>query len=36
MIAWNADGRITEFTVMIRPLKALNAVVARMAAALAA
>jgi len=36
MITWGADGRITEFTVMIRPLKALNAVIARMAAALSA
>jgi len=36
MIAWDAHGHITEFTVMIRPLKALNAVVARMAAALTA
>lgn len=34
MITWGDDGRITEFTVMVRPLKALNAVIARMAAAL--
>ena len=24
MITWGADGRITEFKVMIRPLKAIN------------
>ncbi|WP_434388520.1 nuclear transport factor 2 family protein [Melittangium boletus] len=36
MITWDGTGRITEFTVMLRPLKALNAVVARMAAALTA
>lgn len=35
MIDWNAEGRITRFTVMVRPLKGLNAVVAQMAAALA-
>ncbi|GAB2875771.1 nuclear transport factor 2 family protein [Nocardioides pacificus] len=29
-ITWNADGLIQEFTVMIRPLKALHAVVAKM------
>ena len=34
LIAWGDDGRITEFTVMVRPLKALNAVIARMGAAL--
>lgn len=34
LIAWGEDGRIIEFTVMIRPLKALHAVIARMAAAL--
>ena len=26
MITWDADGRITEFKVMIRPLKAINLV----------
>lgn len=26
MIRWNADGKITEFKVMIRPLKAVNIV----------
>lgn len=31
MITWDSDGMITEFTVMIRPLKALNAVIAKMA-----
>src|SRR4051812_17808363 len=35
LISWDDDGRITEFTVMIRPLKALNAVVGRMAEELA-
>ncbi len=35
MIDWDAEGRITRFTVMVRPLKGLNAVVAQMAAALA-
>ncbi|SFP61380.1 nuclear transport factor 2 family protein [Sphingomonas rubra] len=35
MIDWDEDGRIAAFTVMVRPLKALNAVVAHMAAALA-
>lgn len=35
MIAWDEGGRITDFTVMVRPLKALHAVVEHMAAALA-
>ena len=35
MIGWDEDGRITEFTVMVRPMKALHAVVAAMGAALA-
>jgi hypothetical protein len=35
LITWDDDGQITDFTVMIRPLKALNAVVARMAEELA-
>lgn len=35
MIGWDEAGRITSFTVMVRPLKALNTVVAHMAAALA-
>lgn len=26
MITWNADGKITEFKVMVRPLKAMNKV----------
>ena len=34
MIWWNEDGQITRFKVMVRPLKALNALVARMAAEL--
>ena len=36
LIAGGEDGRIVEFTVMVRPLKALNAVIGRMAAALGA
>ena len=35
MIDWDEDGRITRFKVMLRPLKALNAVVSAMGAALA-
>ena len=35
MIEWDEHGRITRFKVMIRPMKALNAVVAAMGAALA-
>ena len=31
MIWWNEAGQITRFKVMVRPLKALNALVARMA-----
>lgn len=34
MIWWDESGKITRFKVMIRPLRALNAVVARMAAEL--
>lgn len=34
MIWWNEAGQITRFKVMVRPLKALNALVARMAAEL--
>ncbi|MGY4396240.1 ketosteroid isomerase-like protein [Sphingomonas sp. UYAg733] len=34
MIAWNEAGLITEFKVMIRPLKALNTVIPLMAAVL--
>ncbi len=34
MIAWNAAGLITSFTVMMRPMKGLQAVVPRMAAVL--
>lgn len=36
MIRWNAEGRVVEFRVMIRPLKALNAVIPRMAEKLGA
>jgi len=35
MIWWDESGQITRFKVMVRPLKALNALVARMAAELA-
>ncbi len=35
IIAWDADGLITGFKVMIRPIKAFDAVVPRMAAILA-
>jgi ketosteroid isomerase-like protein len=34
MIWWNESGRIIGFKVMVRPFKALNAVIARMAAEL--
>ncbi|QIK74239.1 nuclear transport factor 2 family protein [Nocardioides piscis] len=34
MITWDADGQIVDFTVMIRPLKALNTVVEHMGAEL--
>jgi hypothetical protein len=34
LIRWNQDGRISDFKVMIRPLKAIQAVQERMAAAL--
>jgi len=30
MITWNDDGEIVSFTVMVRPFKALNAVIAAM------
>lgn len=35
MIEWNADGQIVDFKVMVRPLKAINAVHAAMGAMLA-
>jgi hypothetical protein len=35
MIAWNSDGLISHFKVMIRPLKAIELVRQRMAAQLA-
>ncbi|PPJ25825.1 polyketide cyclase [Nocardia nova] len=35
IIRWDADGRLTEFTVMIRPFKALQAVVDAMGTQLA-
>ena len=35
MMTWSAQGRITEFKVMLRPLKAVQLVHARMAALLA-
>lgn len=31
IIRWNDDGRITDFKVMLRPLKAVNTVHAKMA-----
>ncbi len=34
MITWNEDGLITEFKVMVRPLKAINLVHAKMGAML--
>lgn len=36
IIRWNAGGKIVEFKVMIRPLKAINVIHERMAAMLAA
>ena len=36
MIRWDDDGRIVEFKVMIRPLKAINLIHQKMAAMLAA
>jgi len=36
MIKWSADGRIVEFKVMIRPLKAINLIHQKMAEMLAA
>ena len=35
IVHWNGEGRIVSFKVMIRPMRALNDVVPRMAAALA-
>lgn len=35
MISWNADGLITEFAVLVRPLSALNKLIELMAAQLA-
>jgi hypothetical protein len=35
IIRWDAEGKIVEFKVMIRPLKAINLVHERMGAALA-
>lgn len=35
MIEWNGDGQISEFKVMVRPLKAINTVHAAMGAMLA-
>jgi SnoaL-like domain len=34
IITWDADGQIIDFTVMIRPVKALNAVIEHMGAEL--
>lgn len=36
IISWNADGRITQFKVMLRPLKAVNLIHQRMGEMLAA
>jgi SnoaL-like domain len=36
MIRWNGEGRITEFKVMLRPLKAINMIHQKMAAMLQA
>ncbi len=36
MLEWNADGKLVEFTVMVRPMKALQHLVTLMAAELAA
>jgi ketosteroid isomerase-like protein len=36
MLRWNEDGRIVDFKVMVRPLKAINLVHQKMAALLAA
>ena len=36
MLRWNADGRIVDFKVMVRPLKAVNLIHQKMAALLAA
>ncbi len=35
MISWDAEGRIVDFKVMLRPLKAINLIHQKMAAALA-
>jgi hypothetical protein len=34
MLRWDAEGRLTEFTVMVRPFKGLTALMERMAAEL--
>ena len=36
MIKWNSEGKIVEFKVMVRPLKAINLIHQKMAAMLAA
>lgn len=36
LIKWNADGKIVEFKVMVRPLKAINLIHQKMGAMLAA
>ena len=35
MLRWGADGRLTEFTVLVRPFKGLTTLMEQMAAALA-
>ena len=34
MLQWNADGRLTEFTVMVRPIRGLEKLIEKMAAEL--
>ena len=36
MLSWGADGRLTEFTVMVRPFKGLQVLIEKMATELAA
>jgi hypothetical protein len=36
MLKWNAEGQITEFKVMVRPLKAINLIHQKMAVMLQA
>ena len=36
MLRWGPDGRLTEFTVLVRPVRGLEALIERMARRLAA